>query len=302
MADAATTPVQIFDRALLRRRRARAAALGPATFLLDRVANDLAERLAAVLRRFDLALDLGTPGEAVRLALHGSGAVGTVIRAEAAATRASADKIVAADEEALPLAAGALDLVISALALQFVNDLPGALVQIRRALKPDGLFLAALVGGDTLTELRQAFAAAESEVEGGAAPHVAPFADLRELGALLQRAGFALPVTDVDRLCVRYESVLALMHDLRRMGATNALTARRRTPLKRATLHRMADIYAQRFADADGRLRATFEIVWLSGWAPHDSQQQPLKPSSAQTRLADALGTREISAGEKAGR
>ena len=302
MADAATTPVQIFDRALLRRRRARAAALGPATFLLDRVANDLAERLAAVLRRFDLALDLGTPGEAVRLALHGSGAVGTVIRAEAAATRASADKIVAADEEALPIAAGALDLVISALALQFVNDLPGALVQIRRALKPDGLFLAALVGGDTLTELRQAFAAAESEVEGGAAPHVAPFADLRELGALLQRAGFALPVTDVDRLCVRYESVLALMHDLRRMGATNALTARRRTPLKRATLHRMAEIYAQRFADADGRLRATFEIVWLSGWAPHDSQQQPLKPGSAQTRLADALGTREISAGEKAGR
>jgi len=302
MADAATTPVQIFDRALLRRRRARAAALGPATFLLDRVANDLAERLAAVLRRFDLALDLGTPGEAVRLALHGSGAVGTVIRADAAATRASADKIVAADEEALPLAAGALDLVISALALQFVNDLPGALVQIRRALKPDGLFLAALVGGDTLTELRQAFAAAESEVEGGAAPHVAPFADLRELGALLQRAGFALPVTDVDRLCVRYESVLALMHDLRRMGATNALTARRRTPLKRATLHRMADIYAQRFADADGRLRATFEIVWLSGWAPHESQQQPLKPGSAQTRLADALGTREISAGEKAGR
>ena len=302
MADAATTPVQIFDRALLRRRRARAAALGPATFLLDRVANDLAERLAAVLRRFDLALDLGTPGEAVRLALHGSGAVGTVIRADAAATRASADKIVAADEEALPLAAGALDLVISALALQFVNDLPGALVQIRRALKPDGLFLAALVGGDTLTELRQAFAAAESEVEGGAAPHVAPFADLRELGALLQRAGFALPVTDVDRLCVRYESVLALMHDLRRMGATNALTARRRTPLKRATLHRMADIYAQRFADPDGRLRATFEIVWLSGWAPHDSQQQPLKPGSAQTRLADALGTREISAGEKAGR
>ena len=302
MADAATTPVQIFDRALLRRRRARAAALGPATFLLDRVANDLAERLAAVLRRFDLALDLGTPGEAVRLALHGSGAVGTVIRADAAATRASADKIVAADEEALPLAAGALDLVISALALQFVNDLPGALVQIRRALKPDGLFLAALVGGDTLTELRQAFAAAESEVEGGAAPHVAPFADLRELGALLQRAGFALPVTDVDRLCVRYESVLALMHDLRRMGATNALTARRRTPLKRATLHRMADIYAQRFADADGRLRATFEIVWLSGWAPHPDQQQPLKPGSAKTRLADALGTREISAGEKAGR
>ena len=136
---------------------------------------------------------------------------------------------------------------MSALALQFVNDLPGTLVQIRRALKPDGLFLAALIGGETLTELRQSFAAAESEVEGGASPRVAPFADLRELGALLQRAGFALPVTDVDRLTVRYDSVFGLMRDLRRMGATNALHARRRTPLKRATLMRMAEIYAQRF-------------------------------------------------------
>ncbi len=168
--------------------------------------------------------------------------------------------------------------------------------------KPDGLFLAALLGGETLTELRQSFAAAESEVEGGVSPRVAPFADLRDLGALLQRAGFALPVTDVDRLTVRYDSAFALMHDLRRMGATNALMARRRTPLKRATLLRMAEIYAQRFADADGRVRATFEIVWLSGWAPHPGQQQPLKPGSAKARLADALGTREISTGEKAGR
>ena len=202
----------------------------------------------------------------------------------------------------MPFGDGTLDLVVSALALQFVNDLPGTLVQIRRALKPDGLFLAALLGGETLTELRQAFAAAESEVEGGASPRVAPFADLRELGALLQRAGFALPVTDVDRLTVRYDSVFGLMHDLRRMGATNALFARRRTPLRRATLMRMAEIYAQRFADADGRVRATFEIVWLSGWAPHPSQQQPLKPGSAKARLADALGTHEISTGEKARR
>jgi hypothetical protein len=175
-------------------------------------------------------------------------------------------------------------------------------VQIRRALKPDGLFLAALCGGDTLTELRQSFAAAESDIEGGVSPHVAPFVDLRDLGALLQRAGFALPVTDTDRLIVRYDSAFALMHDLRRMGATNALFARRRTPLRRATLLRMAEIYGERFADADGRIRATFEIVWLSGWAPHPSQQQPLRPGSAQTRLADALGTREIPAGEKAGR
>jgi hypothetical protein len=173
------------------------------------------------------------------------------------------------------------------------------LVQIRRALKPDGLFLAALLGGETLTELRQSFAAAESEIEDGASPRVAPFADLRELGALLQRAGFRLPVTDVDRVTVRYATAFNLMHDLRRMGASNALVARRRTPLRRATLLRMAEIYAERFADGDGRLRATFEIVWLSGWAPHPDQPKALRPGSAKTRLANALGTREIAAGEK---
>ncbi len=176
------------------------------------------------------------------------------------------------------------------------------LVQIRRALKPDGLLLAALLGGETLTELRQAFAEAESEIEGGASPRVAPFADLRQLGALLQRAGFALPVTDVERVMVRYNTAFDLMHELRRMGAANALAARRRVPLRRRTLMQMAEIYARRFADADGRIRATFDIVWLSGWAPHPNQQQPLRPGSAKARLADALGTREISTGEKAGR
>jgi SAM-dependent methyltransferase len=279
-------------------------ARGPAGFLLDRVASDLADRLAAVLRRFDLAVDLGTPGEAVRTALSGLGSIGTIVRASAAPDDAARrpEKFVAADEEALPFRDGSLDLVVSALALQFVNDLPGVLIQIRRALKPDGLFLGALIGGETLTELRQAFAAAESEMEGGVSPRVAPFADLRELGALLQRAGFALPVADVDRLTVRYDSVFELMGDLRRMGATNALNARRRAPLKRSTLTRMAEIYAERFTDNDGRVRATFEIVWLSGWAPHPDQQQPLRPGSAKTRLAEALGTREISTGEKTGR
>jgi SAM-dependent methyltransferase len=295
----------IFDRALLRRRQHRARALGAATFLLGRAADDLVERLGAVLRRFDLAVDLGTPGDAVRNALAGLGSVGKVISVrptEEDLTPATANqKIVIADEEALPFRDGSLDLVVSALALQFVNDLPGTLIQIRRALKQDGLFLAALIGGETLTELRQAFAAAESELEGGASPRVAPFADVRELGGLLQRAGFALPVTDVDRLSVRYDSVFALMHDLRRMAAANALIERRRAPLRRTTLLRMAEIYGARFADPDGRLRATFEIVWLSGWAPHPSQQQPLRPGSAQARLADALGTREISAGDKAG-
>jgi SAM-dependent methyltransferase len=229
------------------------------------------------------------------------GKVGAVIGADHVPI-GCADYEVIADAEALPFRDGTLDLVISLLALQFVNDLPGTLVQIRRALKPDGLFLAALFGGDTITELRQAFAAAEAEMEGGMSPRIAPFADLRDLGGLLQRAGFALPVTDVDRVVVRYETPLALMHDLRRMGATNPLVERRRTPLRRATLMRMAEIYAERFADADGRVRATFEIIWLSGWAPHESQQQPLAPGSAKVRLADALGSREISAGEKAPR
>jgi SAM-dependent methyltransferase len=293
----------IFDRALIRRRQRRAMALGPATFLLDRVADDFVERLQAVLRQFDIAVDLGTPGEAVRAALAGLRSVGTIVATIAIPDLAirtnQMERLAVADEEALPFRDASLDLVVSALALQFVNDLPGALVQIRRALKPDGLFLAALLGGETLTELRQAFAAAESDVEGGISPHVAPFADLRDLGALLQRAGFALPVTDTDRAVVRYDTVFGLMHDLRRMGATNALHDRRRTPLKRATLMRMAEIYMQRFADADGRVRATFEIVWLSGWAPDPSQQQPLKPGSAKARLADALGTREVSTGEK---
>jgi SAM-dependent methyltransferase len=296
----ASAPV-VFDRDLLRARRRRAAALGASTFLVDRAAQDLADRLAAVLRDFASAVDLATPTDALRRVLAGRRSIGTVVAADALAG-ADGALAVAADPEALPFRDGSLDLVVSALALQFVNDLPGTLVQIRRALRPDGLFIAALIGGDSLIELRQAFAQAESEIEGGISPRVAPFADLRELGSLLQRAGFALPVTDVDRLTVRYASPLALMHDLRRMGAANPLIDRRRLPLRRATLRRMADIYAARFADRDGRIRATFEIVHVSGWAPHESQQQPLAPGSARARLADALGTSEQSAGDKAGR
>jgi SAM-dependent methyltransferase len=303
MSEPSQSPL-IFDRLLLRARRRRALVAGPEMFLLDRVAADLAERLGAVLRRFDLVLDLGTPAKALRAALAGVASVGGVIAARSTFPDAeeSASNFVVVDEEALPFGPAVFDLVVSALSLQFVNDLPGTLLQIRHVLKPDGLFVAALAGGTTLTELRQSFAAAESEIEGGVSPRVAPFADVRELGALLQRAGFALPVTDVDRITARYGSAFALMHDLRRMGATNVLRDRRRMPLRRATLMRMAAIYAERFADPDGRLRATFDIVWLAGWAPHPSQQQPLKPGSAQARLADALGTREISTGEKAGK
>jgi SAM-dependent methyltransferase len=291
----------IFDRRLLRARQQRAQSLGAETFLIDRVAAELGERLSVVLRQFDRAVDLGTPTDAVRRVLAASEKVGTIVAAEPAAARLDASSLrVAADEEALPFADGSLDLVVSALSLQFVNDLPGTLIQIRRALKADGLLLAAMIGGDSLTELREAFAQAESEIEGGVSPRVAPFADVRELGALLQRAGLALPVVDSDRLTVRYPSAFALMRDLRRMGASNMLSERRRTPLKRATLQRMMEIYARRFADPDGRLRATFEIVWLTGWAPHESQQKPLKPGSAAQRLADALGSKEISTGEKA--
>jgi SAM-dependent methyltransferase len=290
-------PPRVFDRRLLRARRRRAAALGPSTFLVERVAEDLSDRLSAVLRRFACAVDLGTPTDAVRRVLVASGKVGAIIAADVPVSGRSVgdgELAVAADEEALPFRDASVDLVVSALALQFVNDLPGTLLQVRHALRPDGLLLAALAGGNTLTELRQAFAEAEAEIDDGASPRVAPFADVRDLGALLQRAGFALPVTDVDRITVRYASPLALMHDLRRMGASNPLIERSRRPLRRATLARVMQVYAERFSDTDGRVRATFEIVWLSGWAPHESQQKPLAPGSARQRLADALGSKEI--------
>ena len=271
-------------------------------FLATRAAEDLAERLQAVKRRFPAALDLGTPGDALRLVLGASGRVDRVVAAEplAALRGTQGGPLVAAGEEALPFAEASFDLVVSALALHWVNDLPGALLQIRRVLKPDGLFLAAMAGGETLTELRHSLAAAESEFESGLSPRVAPFVEVRAMGTLLQRAGFALPVTDVDRLTVRYASLAGLFRDLRAMGATSALTDRRRKPLRRSTIARAAEIYAERFADADGRMRATFDLLWISAWAPHESQQQPLKPGSARMRLADALGTKEQSAGERA--
>src|SRR5215472_14109303 len=209
----------------------------------------MADRISAVKRDFADVADIWTPGEVLRAPLKG--------RFKSVA-RIGPDS----DSEVLPLKPESLDLAVSALAFQFVNDLPGVLAQIRRALRPDGLLLAALPGGDTLTELRQSFAAAETEFEGGVSPRVAPFVDLRDLGALLQRSGLALPVTDVDRVIVRYDSAFALMADLRRMGATNVLIERRRTPTRRSTMLRMAQIYAERFADTDGRIRATFDVVW----------------------------------------
>jgi SAM-dependent methyltransferase len=275
MAQNPTVAPVLFDRGLLLARQSRALRLGPATFLLDRVAEDVEERLHAVLREFADVADIWTPGELLRKPSHDR--------------FKSIVHIDLSEPESLPLQPGSIDLAVSALAFQFVNDLPGVLAQIRRALKPDGLLLAAMIGGDTLTELRQSFAAAEAELEGGASPRVAPFADLRDIGSLLQRAGLALPVTDVDRIVVRYDSAFALMADLRRMGATNILIERRRTPTRRATMLRMAQIYGERFADPDGRIRATFDVIWLSGWAPHESQQQPLRPGSAKASLAEAV-------------
>jgi len=302
--DPTVAPPVIFDRKLLRARRLRAAADGAENFLLDRAAEDLADRLQAVKRRFPQALDLGTPGGALGQRLAASAQIGRLFSAEPLAhLRApEAGPRVAADEEALPFRDASFDLVVSALALHWVNDLPGTLLQIRRILKPDGLFLATTLGGETLTELRQSLAEAEAEIEGGLSPRVAPFVEVRAMGTLLQRAGFALPVTDIDRLTVRYADLAGLFRDLRSMGATNALAARRRKPLRRATIARAAEIYSMRFAGADGRLRATFDLLSISAWAPHESQQQPLKPGSARMRLADALGAKEQPAGEKAPR
>jgi SAM-dependent methyltransferase len=266
----------LFDRALLLKRQRRALRGEPVTFLVDRVIEDMEERLHAVLRDFADVADVWSPAEIVRKPMRDRFKSFTRIDLES-------------ESEILPLEPETLDLIVSALVLQFVNDLPGVLSQMRRALKPDGLLLAAMIGGDTLNELRQSFASAEAECEGGVSPRIAPFADLRDVGGLLQRAGLALPVTDVDRMVVRYDSAFALMQDLRRMGATNILIERRRTPTRRTTMLRMAQIYGERFSDSDGRVRATFDVIWLSGWAPHESQQKPLQPGSAKASLEAAV-------------
>ncbi len=297
MSGPAAAP-QIFDRGLINRRLDRAWARtrsgAQADFLLARAADDLCDRLSLVKRRFAYAADIGSPGPHGAVALAAAGQIDCVIRV--AATEASlgtGDFLRAVgDLERLPAADGRLDLAVSLLALQTVNDLPGALVQMRRALKADGLLIAALIGGETLTELRQSLTIAESEILGGASPRVAPFVDVRALGGLAQRAGLALPVVDLDRAVVRYPHMLALLADLRAMGGSNALHARSRAPLRRDVLARAADVYAERFADPDGRLRATFDLVWLAAWAPHESQPKPLEPGSATTRLADALKPR----------
>lgn len=273
-----------------RRRRALKRPLDGADFLLSCVAEDLADRLSATLRHFEVAVDLSGFGNLMPHLLRQAENIGRVIRFDplVADCRTGAPHAVI-DDEYLPLGHRSCDLITSTLALQFVNDLPGTLVQIHQALRPDGLFLGAMLGGETLGELRQAMVAAEVELNNGASPRIAPFADVRDIGGLMQRAGFALPVVDQDRLTVRYDGVRALFRDLRAMGATNVLVDRGHNPLTRRLVDRIDEIYRARYADSDGRLRATFQVISLSGWIPHESQQKPLRPGSARASLAEAV-------------
>ncbi len=276
-------PPRLFDHHAIALHRRRAMQIAGDAFLAREAAEGLAERLVAVNRRFVRGLEIdGRPAS-------------SVLRRAAAEHW---DAVELGHDEVLLVEPESIDLAVSVLALHAVNDLPGVLAQIRRALKPDGLFLAALFGGATLFELRESFAAAEIETTGGVSPRVAPFADVRDLGGLLQRAGFALPVADVERTTVLYRDFATLVRDLRLHGETNALAERRRTPLSHATFAALLAHYAAHHAEPDGRLRATFEIVYLTGWAPHASQQKPLAPGSAKARLAQALETEERSAGE----
>ena len=305
---------EIFDRRVLRRHRDRAAAgIERHDFLIREVGDRLLDRLEDIRRRFPLALDLGCHHGVVAELLAGEakgrGGIETLIQADlspamarlAAARGAElASPTLVTDEEALPFAEGALDLVTSVLSLHWVNDLPGSLLQIGRMLKPDGLFLAAMFGGESLKELRGALMQAESEVEGGVSPRISPFADLRDMGGLLQRAGFALPVADADSITVTYPSALALMGELRGMGESGADRNRRRGFSRRETLLRAAAIYQERHGDAEGRIPATFEVLYLTGWAPHASQPRALAPGSAKARLADALDSSERPGGDKA--
>ena len=285
------TPPRLFDPRLYRQRLKRAYRQEPADFFLARAADDLADRLSVITRRFPIALDWASPGPHGAEVLATTGMSTDVIRAcpIPEARGFGPWQSVLCDPALIPFKSESLDMIATLFALQNVDDLPGTLVQLRRALKPDGLLIGAILGGETLHELRAVMMEAETLCEGGVSPRIAPFADVRDMGGLLQRAGLALPVTDSDHVTVRYDTLFDLVGDLRKMAASNPLVARRKQPLKRQTLIEAARLYAERFSDPDGRIRASFEIIWFSGWAPHPDQQKPLKPGSAQMRLADAL-------------
>lgn len=292
-AQNALQPIFDIDLIIRRRKRALRMAVPGADFLMARSADDLADRLSAVERRFDRAATLFCTTGAAAGVLRASGKTGETIRVETDAAFLDGGDGIVSGPETVPFEPQSLDLAVSLLAMQEINDIPGLLVQIRRALRPDGLLLAAFAGAGTLAELRESLIAAEAEILGGTSPRVAPFTDVRDAGALLQRAGFALPVADVETVTVRYATMFDLMADLRAMGATNALIDRSRKPATRRLFSRAAQIYAERFSDTDGRIRATFSTIWLSGWAPHASQQQPAKRGSATASLAEALKPKE---------
>jgi SAM-dependent methyltransferase len=302
-----TDAMQVFDRKLVRQHRERAArGFSSADFLIRESAARLADRLLDVTRTFPVALDLGCHAGALGEDLQASPKIGALYQADfspamaRAARGANGRPAFCADEEILPLASSSLDLVLSNLSLHWVNDLPGALAQIRLALKPDGLLLATLFGTDTLKELRGVLIEAEMEIAGGAAPRVSPFTDVRDAGNLLSRAGFALPVVDAETITVTYSDMFKLMADLRGMGETNTVLERRKIPTRRDVFLRAAALYAERHSDPRGRIQATFQIITMTAWAPHASQQKPLRPGSAAARLADALQTKEVSLGEAA--
>ncbi|MER8759214.1 class I SAM-dependent methyltransferase [Mesorhizobium sp. M0976] len=274
---------------LAHKRRALARPIAGADFLMRRAAEDLADRLGAVERKFGKAASLFCQTPAAAEVLAESGKVAENVRVEADAAFLDGRPGVVAPLETVPFEPESLDLAVSLLSLQAMNDIPGMLVQIRRGLKPDGLFLGAFAGIGTLSELRESLLAAETELYGGASPRVIPFTDVRDAGVLLQRAGLALPVADVETITVRYDSLFGLVADLRAMGETSALVDRSRRPGTRALFARAAEIYAERFSDADGRVRASFSVVWMSGWAPDASQQKPLKPGSAKISLKTIL-------------
>ena len=274
---------------LAHKRRALTHPVTGADFLMRRTAEDLADRLGAVERKFSQATTLFCQTPTAAQVLAESGKVENIARVEADAIFLNGGQGLIAPAETVPFEPESLDLAVSLLSLQAMNDIPGMLIQIRRALKPDGLFLGAFAGAGTLSELRESLLAAETELYGGASPRVLPFTDVRDAGALLQRAGLALPVADVETVTVRYATMFDLMFDLRGMGETSALRDRSRRPATRRLFARAAEIYAERFSDADGRIRASFSIVWMSGWAPDASQQKPLKPGSATISLTRIL-------------
>lgn len=286
---------RIFDRHLLRRRRDRAAAaFGDHDFLIAEVAERLLDRLDDITHRFPLALDLGCRTGLMSALRGGRGGIETLLQADLSPSmlghaRAAGPALVA-DEEWLPIRQGALDLVLSNLNLHWANDLPGALLQIHTALKPDGLFLGAMFGGRTLQELRDCLMRAELAETGGVSPRVSPFAEVADAAALMQRAGFALPVVDSETITVTYGDIMKLLADLRGMGEANLVVDRLHRPTRRSVIAHAAALYAQDYAAADGRLNATFQILFLTGWAPAVTQQQPMQPGSGKTNLKDFLG------------